>query len=53
MITPCNHLRTEVIARREGVDYLRCLDCDQVFEADDLDAVPVQDDDDWTISPAS
>lgn len=41
----CAHSRTELIARRDGVDYLRCLDCDQVFEADDLDSVPVYEDD--------
>jgi hypothetical protein len=25
--------------RRDGVDYLRCLDCDQVFESEDLEQV--------------
>ncbi len=38
---PCEHTRTEMLARRDGVDYLRCLECDQVFEAEDLEAVPV------------
>ena len=42
----CTHNRTEIMARRDGVDYVRCLDCDQVFEAEDLEAVPVYDDDD-------
>jgi hypothetical protein len=41
----CTHNRTEVLARRDGVDYVRCLDCDQVFEAEDLDPVPVYDED--------
>jgi len=27
------------------VDYLRCLDCDQVFEAEDLEPVPAYDED--------
>lgn len=40
----CQHERTEFLYRRDGVDYLRCLDCDQVFEAEDLDSVPVYDD---------
>ncbi|HLJ18335.1 MAG TPA: hypothetical protein VKV15_27845 [Bryobacteraceae bacterium] len=40
----CTHSRTEVLARRDGVEYVRCLDCDQVFEAEDLDPVPVYDD---------
>lgn len=40
----CNHRRTEILARRDGVDYLRCLECDQVFEAEDLEPVPVYDD---------
>ena len=44
---PCNHTRTEILARRDGVDYVRCLDCDQVFEAEDLEtSVPVYDEDD-------
>ena len=40
----CEHSRTEILARRDGVDYLRCLDCDQVFEADDLETVSVYED---------
>lgn len=40
----CEHKRTEFMMRRDGVDYLRCIDCDQVFEADDLEQVPVYDD---------
>jgi hypothetical protein len=30
----------------EGVEYLRCLDCSRIFEAEDLDPVPVVEDDD-------
>jgi hypothetical protein len=40
----CDHKRTEFMMRRDAVDYLRCLDCDQVFEADDLEQVPLYDD---------
>jgi hypothetical protein len=40
----CEHKRTELMMRRDGVDYLRCLDCDQVFEADDLETVSPYDD---------
>jgi len=39
----CNHSRTEIMARRDGVDYVRCLDCDQVFEAEDLETMPPYD----------
>jgi hypothetical protein len=42
----CQHERTEFLYRRDGVDYVRCLDCDQVFEAEDLDTVPVYEDED-------
>jgi len=44
----CTHNRTEILARREGVDYVRCLECDQVFEADDLELenVNAEEDDD-------
>jgi len=35
----CEHKRTEFMMRRDGVDYLRCIDCDQVFEAEDLDQI--------------
>lgn len=41
----CKHARTEILARRDGVDYVRCLDCDQVFEAEDLESVPAIEDD--------
>ncbi len=40
----CSHNRTEMIARRDGVDYLRCRDCGQVFEAEDLEPVVVYED---------
>ncbi len=41
----CMHTRTELLARREGVDYVRCLECDQVYEAEDLESVAVYDED--------
>lgn len=40
---PCSHNHTEMIARRDGVDYVRCLDCEQVYEAEDLEPVAVYD----------
>lgn len=39
----CEHTRTELLMRRDGVDYMRCLDCDQVFEAEDLEQIPAFD----------
>ena len=42
---PCEHTRTVIIARRDGVDYVECLDCRQVFEAEDLEPVTVDKDD--------
>jgi hypothetical protein len=44
----CNHSRTEVIARRDGVDYVRCLDCRQILEAEDLEPVPATDEEEPT-----
>lgn len=44
MERPCNHDRTELAARRDGVDYVYCLDCGQVYEAEDLEPVAVYDD---------
>lgn len=41
----CDHKTTEMLARRDGIDYLRCLECDQVFEAEDLEPVLVYDED--------
>jgi len=35
-----------MLARRDGVDYVRCLECGQVFEADDLEPVTVYDEED-------
>ena len=45
MPTACDHTRTQMIARRDGVDYVECLDCRQIFEAEDLEEVKVEDDD--------
>ncbi len=36
----CEHPRTKVIARRDNVDYVECLDCKKVFEAEDLEDLP-------------
>jgi hypothetical protein len=33
-----------MIARRDGVEYVECLDCRQIFEAEDLEEVKVEDD---------
>ncbi len=41
----CEHTKTEFMMRRDGIDYIRCLACDQVFEADDLAQTSVYDDD--------
>jgi hypothetical protein len=40
----CEHTKTEFLMRRDGIDYMRCLACDQVFEADDLAPPAVYDD---------
>lgn len=42
----CDHPRTVIIARRDGVDYVECLDCRQIFEAEDLEQVAVEDEED-------
>lgn len=44
MQSVCTHARTQVIAKRDGVDYVRCLDCGQIAEAEDLDSMPALDD---------
>jgi len=40
----CEHKRTEFLMRRDGVDYLRCIECDQVFDAEDLELISVDED---------
>lgn len=45
----CDHKRTEMLARRDGIEYVRCLDCGQVFEAEDLEPVTVYDEDDTSM----
>ncbi len=42
----CSHTNTQLVARRGGVDYVHCLDCGQIFEADELEATPPADEDD-------
>ena len=41
MLAACEHNRTVIIARRDGVDYVECLDCREIFEAEDLEPVGV------------
>ena len=43
MESACEHKRTQVIARRDGIDYVECLDCREIFEAEDLEPVTVED----------
>ena len=40
----CEHSRTVIIARRDGVDYVECLDCRLIIEAEDLEPVVIDDD---------
>lgn len=42
MQTACEHKRTVMIARRDGVEYVECLDCREIFEAEDLEPVTVE-----------
>ena len=35
----CQHTRTVILARRDGVDYVECLDCRLIIEAEDLEPV--------------
>ena len=39
MTSGCPHPHAEFIYRREGVDYVRCLTCGQVFEAEDYELI--------------
>jgi Zn ribbon nucleic-acid-binding protein len=42
----CEHTRTVVLARRDGVDYVECVDCKRIFEAEDLELPGTTDDED-------
>lgn len=44
MANACEHKRTTIIARRDGVDYVECLDCRQIFESEDLEPVAADSD---------
>lgn len=43
MSTGCDHAKVEALDRIDGVDYVHCLSCGQVFEAEDLEPVAVYD----------
>lgn len=45
MSIACDHSLTETLNRVDGVDYVHCLKCGQVFEAEDLEPVAVYEDD--------
>jgi hypothetical protein len=46
MPTVCEHTQIKVIARRDGVDYVECLVCHEIFEAEDLEPVPAEEEED-------
>jgi hypothetical protein len=39
MTSGCPHSRAEFIYRRDGIDYVRCLGCGQIFEAEDHELI--------------
>lgn len=43
MQVSCFHSQIETIGRRSGMDYVRCKECGQILEADDLEPVPAAD----------
>ena len=46
ILAMCDHNKTVILARREGVDYVECLECKEVFEAEDLEPAAVEDEED-------
>jgi hypothetical protein len=46
MQTVCDHTHTQILARRDGVDYVECLDCRQIFEAEDLEPLKIEEEED-------
>lgn len=46
MTSGCLHQKVQFIYRRDGIDYVHCVDCDLVLEAEDLETVPVHKDQD-------
>jgi hypothetical protein len=46
MTSGCQHSRTEPIYRQGGEDYVRCLECSHIFEAEDLETVSVFEEED-------
>ncbi|BDC49661.1 hypothetical protein F183_A19770 [Bryobacterales bacterium F-183] len=44
VMMPCSHSRTEFLYRRDGIEYVRCQECQMVFDAEDLETVAVYDD---------
>ena len=37
MPTPCRHRRTCLIAQDDATTYVECLDCGELFEAEELE----------------
>jgi hypothetical protein len=47
----CSHPSTELVARRDGIDYVRCRDCGRVFEFDDLETTGIGMEEDQPVQP--
>ncbi len=39
MQPPCKHPQVRVVAREEDVDYVECLECGEVFDADEYQEI--------------
>lgn len=52
-MSACTHTRTEFLYRRDGIDYVRCLGCNTVFDSEDLESTPVYDDEDEGVAAGS
>ena len=39
----CKHPRVQVVSRDEDTEYVECLDCQEIFEAEDLEPVKVDE----------
>jgi hypothetical protein len=50
-MAPCSHKRTEFLYRRDGIDYVRCLECSTVCDADDLETVAIYDEEEEMATP--
>lgn len=44
MATACKHPRVRIVSRQEDTEYVECMECGEVFDAEELNDMAIEED---------